>query len=107
MVPQLLVMLCVGGVPVITLKGTHFASRMSASILTAVGLPELIAYSIEEYETIAVQTASNHDKFVRLRQRLSKNRLTEPLFDTPRLARNLEQAYGRMWQIFQEGSKAR
>jgi protein O-GlcNAc transferase len=93
------------GVPVITLEGTHFASRMSASILTAVGLPELIAHSIEEYEAIAVQTALDRDRLAGLRQKLANNRLTEPLFDTPRLARNLEQAYCRMWQIFQAGSK--
>jgi protein O-GlcNAc transferase len=95
------------GVPVITLEGTHFASRMSASILTAVGLPELIAHSIEEYEAIAVQTALDRDRLAGMRQKLAHNRLTEPLFDTPRLARYLEQAYSRMWQIFQAGSKPR
>lgn len=95
------------GVPVITIQGTHFASRMSASILTAVGLPELIAYSIEEYEEIAVQTALDRDRLAGLRQKLAKNRQTEPLFDTPRLTRNLEQAYSRMWQIFQTKSEAR
>jgi protein O-GlcNAc transferase len=95
------------GVPVITLIGSHFASRMSASILTAIGLPELIAHSIEEYEAIAVQTALDGDRLAGLRQKLARNRLTEPLFDTPRLARYLEQAYSEMWQIFQAGSKPR
>jgi len=95
------------GVPVITLKGNHFASRMSASILTAVGLPELIARSIEEYEAIAVQTASDRDRLAGLHQKLAKNRLIEPLFDSPRFVKNLEQAYSRMWQIFQTGFKPR
>lgn len=92
------------GVPVITLKGAHFASRMSASILTAVGMPELIARSIGQYETLAVQAALNPDRLKGLRQKLAQNRLTEPLFDTPRFAFNLEQAFTRMWQIFQAGS---
>jgi len=95
------------GVPVLTLIGTHFASRMSASILTAVRLPELIAHTIEEYETIAVQMASDRDKLAELQQKLVKNRLTEPLFDTPRSVNTLEQAYTRMWQIYQAGSQPR
>ena len=94
------------GVPVITLKGTHFASRMSASILTAVGMPELIANSIEEFKRIAVQTALDPGRLARLRKKLAQNRLTDPLFDTPRFTSNLEQAFSRMWQIFQSGSKA-
>ena len=95
------------GVPVITLIGTHFASRMSASILTAAGLPELIAHSIQEYEALVVQIASDRNKLSALRQKLAKNNLTEPLFDTPRFVDNLEQAYNRMWQIFRAGDKPR
>ncbi len=91
------------GVPVITLAGGHFASRMSASILTAIGLPELIAHSIEEYEALAVQTALEPDRLTGLRRKLAQNRLTEPLFDTPRFTSSLERAFTRMWQIFQAG----
>jgi protein O-GlcNAc transferase len=91
------------GVPVITLIGSHFASRMSASILTAIGLPELIAHSIEEYQAIAVETALDSQRLAGLRRKLAQNRHTEPLFDTVRSARNLEQAYKRMWQNFQSG----
>ncbi len=93
------------GVPVITLKGSHFASRMSASILTAIGLPELIADSIEAYETLAVQVALAPDRLTALRRKLVRNRLTEPLFDTPRFVSNLELAFTRMWQTFQAGSQ--
>jgi protein O-GlcNAc transferase len=95
------------GVPVITLQGGHFASRVSSSILTAVGLPELITHTLEEYESLAVRLSRNRDELHSIRQRLAKNRLTEPLFDTPRFAKNLEKAYKKMWEIFLAGEKPR
>jgi protein O-GlcNAc transferase len=95
------------GVPVITLKGSHFASRASASLLTAIGLPELITHSLEEYEALVVHLALDSDELGGIRQRLAKNRLAEPLFDTPRFARNLEKAYKEMWEIFLAGKKPR
>ena len=64
-------------VPVITLLGSHFVSRMSASALAAVGLSELITQSLEEFETLAIQLASNPDRLQALRQKLGGLRLTE------------------------------
>jgi protein O-GlcNAc transferase len=95
------------GVPVITLQGSHFLSRMSASSLSAIGLSELITHSLEEYEALAVRLACNPDELQAIRERLAKNRLTKPLFDTPRFARNLEKAYKEMWEIFLGGEKPR
>ncbi len=95
------------GVPVITLKGSHFASRASASLLTAIGLPELITHSLEEYEALAVHLALDSDELRGIRQRLAKNRLTEPLFDTPLFVRNLEKAYKEMWEISWAGQQPR
>ncbi len=95
------------GVPVITLQGSHFASRMSASILTAIGLTELITYSLEEYETLAVRLTCNPEELQAIRQKLDKNRLVAPLFDTPRFVRNLETAYKEMWKIFLAGERPR
>jgi predicted O-linked N-acetylglucosamine transferase (SPINDLY family) len=88
------------GVPVITLAGGHFASLASASFLHAIGLPELITHSLEEYESLAVRLARNPGELIVLRQKLSKHRLTEPLFDTPRFVKNLEKAYEQMWTLF-------
>ncbi len=93
------------GVPVITICGDHFASRVSASLLTAVGMPELITHSIEEYESLALQLASRPDKLNILRQKLSELRLTSPLFDTPRFTRNLEKAYKQIWHRHLSGQK--
>jgi len=95
------------GVPVITLQGTHFASRVSASLLNAVGLPELITHSLEEYEAVAVRLARNRSECLSIRQKLEKSRLTEPLFDTPRFVENLETAYKEMWRIYMAGERPR
>ncbi|MEE4358637.1 MAG: tetratricopeptide repeat protein, partial [Desulfococcaceae bacterium] len=95
------------GVPMITLLGSHFASRVSASLLTAAGLPELVTKSLEEYENLALHLARNRDELSRLREKLAENRCKEPLFDTPLFARNLEKAYKEMWQIFKAGEKPR
>ncbi len=95
------------GVPVITLQGNSFSSRVSSSILTAIGLPELITQTIEEYEQIAVDLGRNPERLQEIRQKIAKNRLVEPLFDTPRFARNLEKAYKEMWEIFVAGEMPR
>ncbi len=91
------------GVPVITLQGTHYASRASASILTAMGLPELIAHTPEEYEALAMRLATHPDELQAIRRKIAENRTTSPLFDTPGFVRSLERAYEEMWRIFLEG----
>ncbi|MBY0510423.1 MAG: hypothetical protein K2P94_09740, partial [Rhodospirillaceae bacterium] len=84
------------GVPVLTRKGAAFAGRVAASLLTAVGLPELIVATAAEYERLAVTLAADSNRLAQLRRKLAANRATAPLFDTPRFARHLEEAYARM-----------
>jgi protein O-GlcNAc transferase len=91
------------GVPVVVIQGSHFASRVSSSLLHAVGLPELVTYRLEEYEKLAVQLASSPSELKAVRLKLNSNRLKKPLFDTARFVRNLENAYREMWRIFLEG----
>ncbi len=91
------------GVPMITLQGGHYASRASSSILTAIGLPELIAQSPEAYKDLAVHLANHRDELETIRQKLAKNRTTAPLFDTQGFVRNLETAYKEMWKSFHAG----
>lgn len=86
------------GVPVISMLGTHFASRVSASLLHAVGLGDLVAESTAAYETLAVTLAADPEKLGRLKGRLEKNRIRMPLFDTGRFTRNLERAYRFIWR---------
>jgi predicted O-linked N-acetylglucosamine transferase (SPINDLY family) len=89
------------GLPVLTLMGNSFASRVAASLLNAIGLPELITNSQEEYESLAIALASNPEKLAALKQKLVNNRLTTPLFDTPQFTKDLEQAYVQMYERYQ------
>jgi predicted O-linked N-acetylglucosamine transferase (SPINDLY family) len=84
------------GLPVLTRRGTAYAGRVAASLLTAAGLPELITETAEEYEALALTLARDRARLRALRDKLAANRATAPLFDTPRLARDLEAAYIRM-----------
>jgi predicted O-linked N-acetylglucosamine transferase (SPINDLY family) len=78
------------GLPVLTRRGSAFAGRVAASLLTAAGLPELIAETAEEYEGLALALARDPIRLKALRDRLAAGRTTAALFDTPRLARDLE-----------------
>jgi protein O-GlcNAc transferase len=92
-----------GGLPVLTCKGQTFAGRVGASLLQAVGLPELITETLEEYERKAVHLATHPEELAGLRSRLAANRLQAPLFDTERFVRHLEQAYRMMWERYEKG----
>ena len=91
------------GLPVLTLMGQSFASRMAASLLNAIGLSELITGTQEEYETLAIELAVNPKKLAELKLKLANNRLTAPLFDTPLFTKNLEAAYIKMYEHCQAG----
>ena len=84
------------GVPVLTCAGGSFASRVAASALTAVGLPELITHSLAEYERLALELTGQPGPLPELRARLAHNRRSAPLFDTQRYTRALEHAYDSM-----------
>ena len=88
------------GLPVLTLIGSSFAGRVAASLLSAIGLPELITYTQEEYEALAIELALHPKKLADIQLKLAKNRLTAPLFDTPLFTKNLEAAYLRMYQQY-------
>jgi protein O-GlcNAc transferase len=95
------------GLPVITLQGRHFASRVSSSMLSALGVPELITYSLEQYEALAVKLAHDPAELGKTRQRIAENRLKMPLFDTPLFVKNLETAYKEMVKISVAGEAPR
>lgn len=85
------------GLPVITCPGAAFASRVAASVLTAAGLPELIATDREAYERLAVDLAAHPARLAAVKAKLAATRDTAALFDTPALARSLEGLYERMY----------
>jgi protein O-GlcNAc transferase len=92
------------GVPVLTCAGGSLASRVAASALQAVGLPELVASNLDEYGQLALELASDPRKLRDLRQRLTDNRTVKPLFDTAGYARRLEAAFRAMHQRAMQGS---
>jgi predicted O-linked N-acetylglucosamine transferase (SPINDLY family) len=91
------------GLPVLTLMGSSFASRVAASLLNAVGLSELITRTQEEYETLAIELATNPHKLADIKLKLAHNRFTAPLFDTPLFTKNIEASYIRMYEESQVG----
>jgi predicted O-linked N-acetylglucosamine transferase (SPINDLY family) len=89
------------GLPVLTRLGDTFAGRVAASLLTAIGLPELITSTPEAYEALAIELAANPDKLTTIKRKLADNRLTTPLFDTRLFARHIEAAYTAMYERYQ------
>lgn len=94
------------GVPFVTRIGATFASRIAASLLHAVGLPELVAASWEAYFDLAHRLATRPDELAALREKLASSRLASPLFDTARFIRDLETLYARMWAQHRSGQRA-
>ncbi len=92
------------GVPVIALQGTHFASRVSASALSAVGLAELAVPGLDDYADLAVRLAADPEARRGLRRHLEAARRTAPLFETDRFTRHLERAFEAVWDRFLKGA---
>jgi predicted O-linked N-acetylglucosamine transferase (SPINDLY family) len=89
------------GLPVLTRAGTSFPSRVGASLLQAIDLPELITTTPEHYERLAIELARNPEQLAQIRARLARNRLKAPLFDTDLFARHIESAYARIYERYQ------
>jgi predicted O-linked N-acetylglucosamine transferase (SPINDLY family) len=89
------------GLPVLTQMGEAFASRVAASLLRAVDLPELITTTEQAYEELAVELALHPSRLSALKERLQRNRLIAPLFDTRSYTHNLEAAYTAIYERYQ------
>ena len=89
------------GLPVLTRLGESFASRVAASLLNAIRLPELITQTQEDYEALAIKLGNNPAKLQAIKDKLEANRLTTPLFDTALFTRNIEDAYTQMYERYQ------
>jgi predicted O-linked N-acetylglucosamine transferase (SPINDLY family) len=95
------------GLPVLTCPGGAFATRVAASLVTAAGLPELAAKSLEEYEALALRLASDPSALAAVKARLVDGRLRCALFDTERHVRAVERAYTEMVDRSRRGEKPR
>ena len=88
------------GLPLLTRTGNAFAGRVAASLLTAIGLPELITSTPQEYEALAVELATDPAKLAGIRRKLANNRLTTALFDTRLFTSQIERAYASMYDRY-------
>jgi protein O-GlcNAc transferase len=91
------------GLPVLTQIGGTFAGRVAASLLTTIGLSELVVHTQEEYEQLAIELAVNREKLSAIKAKLAENRLTKPLFNTQLFTRELETAYEKIYERYQKG----
>jgi predicted O-linked N-acetylglucosamine transferase (SPINDLY family) len=89
------------GLPVLTRMGESFAARVAASLLHDIGLPELVTSTQEQYEATAIELASNPGRLAEIKDRLHRNRLEMPLFDTEGFTRHLENAYTQIYERYQ------
>lgn len=91
------------GVPVLTRSGRTFASRVAASLLAAVGMPEMVTESSDAYRERLLDLVRRPDALGALKARLRAARDRVPLFDSERYTRNLERAFESMWDRHQRG----
>ncbi len=91
------------GLPIVTRIGQSFAGRVAAGLLEAIELPELITTSVQQYEDLAVELATNPTQLDEIKRRLAGNRLSTPLFDSRSFARHLEDAYTKIHERYREG----
>ena len=91
------------GLPMITYLGNSYQARMGASIVNALNLPELITSSLEDYEALAIDLATNPKKLKAIKDKLAANLSTAPLYDTPLFTKNLESAYTEMYERYHDG----
>jgi protein O-GlcNAc transferase len=95
------------GLPVLTVAGKTPASRNGITLLTAVGMPELVTDDLKDYERTAIELATHPARYAEMRAKLNRKRLTEPLFDTERLTRHLERGYDLIWENRESGNAPR
>jgi protein O-GlcNAc transferase len=95
------------GLPLVTCRGESFQGRVGASLLNAIGLPELVASSLNQYEALILKLAADVSLLSSIRRKLEQNRLSYPLFDTDGFRRHIEAAYLAAWDIWQRGESPR
>jgi predicted O-linked N-acetylglucosamine transferase (SPINDLY family) len=91
---------------VITKAGKGFSARAAASLLTAIDLPELITETEQDYEALILHLTSHPERLAQVREKLTNNRLTTPLFNTALYTRHLEDGYQQAYQRYYDGKPA-
>jgi len=91
------------GVPILTIQGRSFPSRVGSSLLESMGLSELITYTLEEYESAAIELALDSQKFNFFKTKVIENRSTTLLFNARLTVKNIESAYQTVYNRYQAG----
>ena len=86
------------GLPVVTKMGKGFAARVAGSLLKAIDCPELITETKEDYEALIVELSTNPKKLSEIREKVTSNRLSKPLFNTDLYTKNLEDSFKQVYQ---------
>jgi predicted O-linked N-acetylglucosamine transferase (SPINDLY family) len=94
-----------GGLPVLTCRGNTFAGRVAGSLLSAIGMAELVTASLEDYEQMALALIRAPDRLRAMRRKIERKRDVNSLFDLPKLTQSIERAYQRMWQRWLAGEE--
>ena len=92
-------------VPIVTLTGNSFASRVGASLLNALNLPELISYDLDTYEKIAIELATNIKEIKSIKNHLTNNEFAKILFNPKLFTKNIEEAYQAIYKNFLNGKE--
>ena len=95
-----------GGLPLVTKAGEGFAARVASSLLSAIGLPELITNSEKHYEALCLDLFESPKRLSEIKRKLMSNRLTHPLFDPQKYTRHLENGYELAYQRYLDGKQA-
>jgi protein O-GlcNAc transferase len=93
------------GLPIVTLAGRSFVSRVAGSMLAAAGVGELVTYDLDKYEGLVRELSSNFQRLANLKRHLIEGRARAPLFDLDRFCVDLEQAYLEIWQRYLESGR--
>ena len=93
------------GLPVLTLKGSTFPSRVGASFLTSIGLPELITSNIDDYEKLAIEFGNNPNHLKLIKEKLNYQKLNSPLFNMTSYTKNFENALELIYENYHKGIK--
>jgi predicted O-linked N-acetylglucosamine transferase (SPINDLY family) len=88
------------GLPVITLMGQSFASRLSGTLLNAVGLNELIATTEKDYEDLIINLAKDSNQLKIIKNKLEKNKINQPIFNTKLYTKKIESAYKEIYKRY-------
>ena len=91
------------GLPLLTCAGEGMAGRAAASLVTALGMPEMVTHSLAEYEARAYELATQPATLAAIREKLARNRLEAPAFDMPAYIRHIESAYTNMYERYMAG----